>query len=186
MTAMKGNLSSDHPLRHYFVEALHDTFRGEPSIDSSDDIEAYLSEMLVSFIDMENLYELRDPFGRRLDSVTEMMLEGDIRINADSFDREREVHRHIGDFLLFWSGLFPEFLIQMKAPGSKDVLLDPVRQGSFSYHVVSTFEHGAYAHEAPIFKKLSRHFENYQYGLNLVRASFEGFARQGWTDGFKA
>jgi hypothetical protein len=186
MTDMKGNLSSDHPLRHYFVEALHDTFRGEPTIESSEDIEAYLSELLVNFIDMENVFEIHDPYGRRIDSVTEMMMEADIRMNADSFAREREVHRHIGDFLLFWSGLFPEFLMQMKAPGSKDVLLDPVRQGQFSYHVVSTFEHGAYAHEAPIFKKLSDDFENYRYGLSLVRASFEGFARQGWTDGFQA
>src|SRR5471030_2816248 len=98
MTDMKGNLSSDHPLRHYFVEALHDTFSGEPSIESSDDVEAYLSELLVNFMDIENVYEIHDPYGRRLDSVAEMMLEGDIRINADSFAREREVHRHIGDF----------------------------------------------------------------------------------------
>jgi len=183
---MKRDVSGEHPLRHYFVEALHDSFSGEPSIDSSDDVEAYLSELLVNFIDMEAVYGIRDPFGRPVESVAEMMVEGDIRLNADSFGREREVHRHIGDFLLFWSGLFPEFLMQMKAPGSKDVLLDPVRQGRFSYHVVSTFEHGAYAHEAPIFKKLSNDFEQYRYGLSLVRASFEGFALQGWTDGFTA
>ena len=183
---MKRDVSSDHPLRHYFVEALHDSFYGDAGIESSEDIEAYISDMLVNFIDMDNVFGVRDHFGVQVESVTEMMMEADIRMNADSFAREREVHRHIGDFLLFWSGLFPEFLMQMKAPGSKDVLLDPVKQGSFSYHVVSTFEHGAYAHEAPIFKKLSNDFEQYRYGLSLVRASFEGFARQGWTDGFRA
>lgn len=183
---MKRDISGDHPLRHYFVETLHDSFSHELSIETSEDVEAYLSELLVNFMDVENLYSIRDPFGQPVQSVAEMMVEADIRLNADSFAREREVHRHIGDFLLFWTGLFPEFLMQMKAPGSKDVLLDPVQQGRFSYHVVSTFEHGAYAHEAPIFKKLSRHFEDYRYGLSLVRASFEGFARQGWTDGFSA
>ncbi len=179
-------ISSDHPLRHYFVETLHDTFTDEPGIDTSDDIEMYLSDMLLNFVDMRNVFSIHDALGNMVDSVTEMVLEADILTNADSFDREREVHRHIGDFLLFWSGLFPEFLKQLKAPGSKDVLLDPIRQGSFSYHVVSTFEHGAYAHEAPVFKRLSQDFENYRYGLSLVRASFEGFARQGWTDGFQA
>ena len=183
---MKRDISGDHPLRHYFVETLHDSFAHELAIETSAEVEAYLSEMLLNFMDMDNVYSICDPFGQPVESVAEMMVEGDIRLNADSFLREREVHRHIGDFLLFWSGLFPEFLMQMKAPGSKDVLLDPVQQGRFSYHVVSTFEHGAYAHEAPIFKKLSHHFEDYRYGLSLVRASFEGFARQGWTDGFKA
>ena len=183
---MKRDISNDHPLRHYFVEALHDSFNKELGIRDAEDVEAYIGNMLVDFIDVDNIYDIHDSYGRPVESVSEMLVEGDIRMHADSFEREREVHRHIGDFILFWSGLFPEFLKQMKAPGSRDVLLDPIRQGQFSYYVVSTFEHGAYAHEAPIFKKLSTDFEQYRYGLGLVRASFEGFVRQGWTDGFTA
>ena len=183
---MKREISNDHPLRHYFVEALHDSVGREPGMEMSEDVENYLTDLMVNFLDIDNVYEIRDPDGRPVRSVSEMLAEGDIRQHASSFDREREVHRHVGDFLLFWSGLFPEFLKQMRAPGSKDVLLDPIRQGRFSYYVVSTFEQGAYAHEAPLFRKLSDGFEQYQYGLSLVRASFEGFARQGWTDGFPA
>ena len=183
---MKRTISENHPLRHYFVEMLHDSFSHELSLETSEDVEAYLSDMLVNFMDMDNVYGIRDPFGQPVTTIAEMMVEGDVRGNAESFGREREVHRHIGDFLLFWAGLFPDFLIQLKAPGSKDMLLDPIKQGAFSYHVVSTFEYGSYAHEAPIFKKLSRHFEEYQYGLSLVRASFKGFAMQGWPDGFTA
>jgi len=183
---MKREISSDHPLRHYFVEALHDSFNRELGMEDSTDVEEYIGDLLVNFMDVDNVYEIHDAYGRPVTSVTDMIVEGDILGNADSFDREREVHRHVGDFLLFWSGLFPEFLKQMRAPGSRDVLLDPIKQGRFSYHVVSTFKHGSYAHEAPIFKKLSDEFEQYQYGLGLVRASFEGFARQGWTDGFTA
>jgi len=183
---MKRDVSGDHPIRHYFVEALHDSFNRELGLENSEDVEAYIGDLLVDFMSFDNVYGIHDSFGQPVETIAEMIVEGDIRGNAMSFDREREVHRHIGDFLLFWSGLFPEFLKQMRSPGSKDMLLDPVRQGRFSYHVVSTFEHGAYAHEAPIFKKLSDEFEQYRYGLALVRASFEGFARQGWTDGFTA
>ncbi len=183
---MKRDISNNHPLRHYFVEALHDSLSQELGLTHAEDVESYIGDLMVSFMDIDNVYGVHDAFGRPVNSVADMLLEADVRQYADSFDREREVHRHIGDFLLFWSGLFPEFLKQMKAPGSRDVLLDPIKQGRFSYYVVSTFEHGSYAHEAPIFKKLSDDFETYRYGLSLVRASFEGFALQGWTDGFTA
>jgi hypothetical protein len=142
--------------------------------------------MLVDFISVDGLYEIRDSNGRPVESIAEMLQEGDIRFNADSFEREREVHRHVGDFLLFWSGLFPEFLQNLTAPGKPDVFLDPIKQGQFSYYRVSTFDHGSYAHEAPIFKRLSTEFETYRYGLSLVRASFKGFWAQGWNDGFPA
>jgi len=183
---MKREVSSNHPIRHYFVEALHDSLTREMGMDDCLDVEEYIGEMLTEFVEMDNVYDIRDSYGRQVDSIAEMLAEADITGLAGSFDREREVHRHVGDFLLFWSGLFPEFLKQMRAPGSRDVLLDPIKQGQFSYYVVSTFKHGSYAHEAPTFKKLSDEFEQYRYGLRLVRASFEGFARQGWTDGFTA
>ncbi|MDR3689632.1 MAG: hypothetical protein P4L46_09665 [Fimbriimonas sp.] len=183
---MKRDICDGHPLRHYFVEALHDTLDREFGQVDDPEVEQYIGDMLVDFIDVDNIFDIHDAYGQKVDAVVDMLVEADIREAADSFDREREVHRHVGDFLLFWSGLFPEFLKQMKAPGSRDVLLDPIRQGKFSYYVVSTFEHGAYAHEARIFKKLSDEFDTYRYGLNLVRASFEGFARQGWVDGFRA
>jgi len=143
--------------------------------------------MLMRFLNNDGIYDIRNAQGRRVESVTEMVAEADVRLNADSFDREREVHKHIGDFLLFWSGVFPEFLQYLKAPTSRDTILDIVEQGRFSYHVASTFEHPPFQEEAVTFKKLSAHFVEYQYGLRLVRASFEGFAnRTDWADGFRA
>ena len=43
--------------------------------------------------------------GRRVWQVAERLVEGDVLLNATSFEREREVHKHIGDFTLFWTGL---------------------------------------------------------------------------------
>lgn len=182
---MKREIGSEHPLRHYFVETLHDSLASKLAVEASQEVEDYLSELMLNFMDMDNVFSVRDPFGTPVQTVAEMMVEADIRQNAASFDRERAVHRHIGDFLLFWSGLFPEFLDASRTRGA-DLLLDPVQQGKFSYYVVSTYDHDPYADEAPLFDELSRHFEDYRYGLSLVRASFEGFARQGWLDGFSA
>lgn len=183
---MKREIDANHPLRQFFRQALTESF-GEPQYHVQDqDVLNYLEDMLVTFMHDDRIFSLHDPLGRRIESVAEMMLEGDVRYNADSFEREREVHRHIGDFAMFWSGLYPEFLLRLKSPLSKDFLVDYTKQGKLSYHVVSTFEYPPYSDEAPTFKKLSDGFEVYRYGLSLVRASFEGFARQGWVNGFEA
>ena len=175
-----------HPLRMYFAEALHHSLHQRLGMRETEDVERYLVDMMIAFLHDDRIFAIRNPEGRRVESVAEMIVEGDVRLNANSFDREREVHKHIGDFLLFWSGLFPEFLDRLKSPGSKNSILDYVRQGQFSYHVVSTFEHDPYGEEAPTFKKLSEEFEGLRIGLSLVRASFDGFAKQGWTNGFEA
>jgi hypothetical protein len=182
---MKENLSSNHPIRVYFSDAVQTAFEDHLGICDRD-VENYLVSMLVSFLDIESVYAVKNRFGQSVRSVAEMAVEGDIRLNADSFDREREVHRHIGDFLLFWSGVFPEFLKFVCPRTGKDALIDPIGQGRYSYQVASSFDHDPYTEESKILRKLSNEFEAYRYGLGLVRASFEGFRRQGWHDGFQA
>lgn len=175
---------TEHPLFEFFREALHASLTRLGEVDDHR-VEEYLAEMLASFVHHDRIYAIRDAEGRRIHSVAEMMIEGDVRLNADSFDREREVHRHIGDFVLFWSGMFPEFLRQLKRPGGKDSLLDLVSQGRESYHIVSTFEHDPYGKDAPTFKKLSEGFDMYQRSLILVRASLDGLEGP-WGAGFEA
>jgi hypothetical protein len=180
---MKEKISSDHPLRVYFAEAVHEAFDSRLGIHESD-VEDYLTSMMIAFLHLDEIYGIKNKEGQPVTAISDMVVEGDIRMNADSFLREREVHRHIGDFLLFWSGLFPEHLQYIKSPAGPDALLDPVGQGRMSYHVASTFEHDPYGEEAKTLKKLSHDFESYQYGLGLVRAGFEGFRLQGWPFGF--
>lgn len=184
---MNPDISGDHPLRMFFLEALDESLNQRLGLDEGDDVKEYLVGMLVRFLHKDGLYEIRNAEGRRVESVAEMVEEADIRLNADSFAREREVHKHIGDFLLFWSGVYPEFLQYLKAPTGKDAIVDVVEQGRYSYHVASTFEYPPYEQEAGTFRKLSAHFVEYQYGLRLVRSSFEGSARRtDWADGFRA
>lgn len=181
---MNYGVSDNHPIREHFAVEIHNALL-RVGLDEHD-VEAYLSHMMVEFLHHDGIYSIRDAAGHRLDTVVDMIAEGDIRLNATSFDRERHVHKHIGDFLLFWSGLFPEFLKVLKRPSGKDAVVDVVRQGQMSYYVASTFEHDPYGIEAPVLRKLSTDFEGYQRCLMLVSASFEGFRRQGWSNGFQA
>lgn len=161
-------------------ESLHETLSTKLGRRFDQDVERYITELLLRFLHSESIYAVRGPEGETIDSIQEMLVEGDVRLNANSFDREREVHRHIGDFVLFWAGLFPEYL------GTDDHqarLLDHMRQAKFSYYLVSTFDHGQYAAEAPTFRKLSENFETYATGLRLLRASFRGFGPDAWQRG---
>ena len=175
----------DHPIHQFFSQALHECLTDRLGLGDGENVESYLVNMLVTFIHQDAIFAIRNAEGQRVNSFADLIAEGDIRLKANSFDRERQVHRHIGDLLLFWSGLFPEFVSKIKANGP-DAFLNPVEQGRMSYYVASTFDQDPYTSEAKVLRRLSDCFEEYRYGLGLVRTSFEGFARQGWPNGFEA
>jgi hypothetical protein len=65
-------------------------------------------------VHVDRLYKIRDTQGRRVEEVAEMLAEGDLLHRAQGVEREREVHRHIGNYTLFMTGIFPEFLRRLK------------------------------------------------------------------------
>jgi hypothetical protein len=85
----------------------------------------------------------------------------------------REVHRHIGDFTLFWTGVYPEVLKKLRSVLTKDSFIDYCAQGKRSYLIASTFEDEPYREEAPVLRRLSEGFELVAYGLNQVRREWE-------------
>jgi len=140
------------------------------------DVIRYITDILAEFVHVDRLYRIRTAQGRRVEEVAELLAEGDLLHRADSVDREREVHKHLGDYTLFMAGLFPEFLHRLKvskAVFSPDALLDFVQVGKRSYRIVSEFSYGGYEPLAPLFRKLSENFELCVYGLGYVRADLD-------------
>lgn len=180
---MKEEISGEHPIWMYFGQAVHQAMVETVGL-SDEDVEVYVTGLLVEFLHKDHLFAIKNRAGRPVDSVAEMLMEGDVRMNANSFDREREVHRHIGDFLLFSSSLFPEYLRDLKLRDTRDLLLDVNGQAKESYHIASTFDHPPHTADAKTLKKLSSQFEAYQASLMLVRASFDSLG--GWSEGFDA
>ena len=95
--------------------------------------------------------------------------------NRTSFDRERAVRKHVGDFTLFFTGLFPEAVVSLPRlrPLSIDTFIDYVAAGKESYAVVAAFNLFEYRDEAPLFRRLSDRFEECVFGLNLVKREIE-------------
>jgi hypothetical protein len=138
----------------------------------------YVSALLVDFTHVDNLYRIRDARGRRLEEVGEMLVESNPLLDAPSFDREREVRKHVGDYTLFMTGLFPESVAAVRRKSLRlDAYVDFIKAGRESYAVVSSFDQFEYRAEAPLFRELSKNFERCVFGLNLVKQDLERFQR---------
>jgi len=164
----------DHPIRELFSTLVERAFRSQRAVEDAE-LARYIANVLVDFTHRDNLYRLRDARGKFLEEIAEMLLEGDVALNATSFNREREVHKHIGDFTLFWTGVYPEMLRYFRAASRRDHLIDYVEQGRKSYQIASTFQHDPYGQEAPVLRQLSDQFETCMMGLHLVRRELDAY-----------
>ncbi|MCU0315425.1 MAG: hypothetical protein MUC92_02405 [Fimbriimonadaceae bacterium] len=164
---MKPKISPNHPLVVHFREIVHDQVVTHVSSKDQDDVTSYLTDLLVSFLTTEGVFALRDGDGTH-QTIIEMMAAADVRLGANSFLQEREVHKHIGDFILFWSGIHPETLNTVRTPDGRMIRCDYSHRAKESYHLVSTFDFPPYDREAPTFRKLSHEFEAYEFVMRQI------------------
>ena len=158
------------PLQQLFVELVGRHYAEEIGLRDPQ-LVAYVSHLLAEFCDAEQLFKLRNAAGRQLSDVGEMLLESDPVFGpAPSFDRERQVRKHIGDYTLFFAGMFPESINRFRLRNNRlENFIDWMKAGKESYYIVSKFEHFEYSKVAPLFAKLSDNFEGCVYGLNQVK-----------------
>ena len=107
--------NSPDALRRYFSGLAEYAFNTRLGLADPPLVE-YLSQLLSRFLRTDTIYSVRNLSGRRLDAVADMLAEANARIG----EAKRQVHRHIGDFTLFWTGVYPEVLAHMKRGPRKD------------------------------------------------------------------
>lgn len=156
-------------LRRYFSGLAEHTFQTRIGVADPHLVD-YISDLLTRFVRYESIYKIRNIAGRRLEEVAEMLVEAQERVG----DARREVHRHIGDYTLFWTGVYPEALKRLRSEASKDHLIDYCTQGKRAYWIASTIESD---HEdkasSDVLERLSEQFELCAYGLGEVRRQWE-------------
>jgi hypothetical protein len=163
-------IPTNHPLRRMFAGITEQTFIARLGIGDPALID-YLSEMLARFIHMDELYRLRGSGGRRLEEVADMLLEAEAMPSGGR--TRREYFRHIGDFTLFWTGVYPDLLERLQPQARKDFFIDYCEQGKRSYYIASTYDDEPYHDEAPVLRRLSSNFELCAYGLTQVRREWQ-------------
>jgi len=171
---MDTHVSDHHPLRQLFGALSEKVFSeklGWPDFNVSE----YVSALLVDFTHVDHLYRVSNSRGEQVRAVVELLYESEVTYEAGSFEREREVHRHIGDFTLFMAGLFPEYLKRIRTAGliyHKDFLVDYIKTGKRSYRMVAEFGDSDLAGakpSPPLFRKLAENFELCVLGLGYIR-----------------
>ncbi len=185
---MSNQIPAQHPLRELFREATEWAFRHGEFPDPRarrEEPKWYLSEdLLIRFLHVDRLYRLRDTRGRPLADVAEMLISGE-EAGASVELHSLAVQRHIGDYTLFISGLFPESLAHIARDWRrKDAvmvqlgdLVVPFRDpgeyyeeaGRRAYRRASEIGRDVGLPEAEVFGILSEFFNAYTRVLNLIR-----------------
>ena len=160
-------------VRRFFAGVTEYAFAGRLGVADPPLVD-YLTELLVRFVACDAVYSLRTPRGERLSHVADMLAEAQARHGS----AKRRVHRHIGDFTLFWTGVYPEVVDRMRKASWKDSLLDYQDQGRRNYYLASQLPADRTAPDeaaAPddVLARLSDHFELCVYGLGEVRKAWE-------------
>jgi hypothetical protein len=163
---MKPVVADHESLRRFFAATTEHAFQVDLGVVDPPLID-YIVDLLVRFVRVDTVYRMRDAVGRRLEEVAEMLIEAELR----QANPRREIYRHIGDFTLFWSGVYPEALEKRSA--GRDHLLDYLEQGKRSYLIASSYEEKPYDAEAPVLRRLSEDFELCTVGLNRARKVWE-------------
>ena len=168
--AQKSMVQESHPLQQFFLEMVGRHYAEEIGLRDPQLI-GYVAHLLTEFCDADQLFKIRNGAGRPLDDVGEMLMESDPVFGpAPSFDRERQVRKHIGDYTLFFTGMFPESINHFRLRRQRmESFVDLMKAGKESYYIVSKFEHFEYAKVAPLFAQLSNRFEQCVFGLNRVK-----------------
>ena len=151
-------------LRSFFDRAIRASFH---DLAIRDDATAgYLADLLTRFARTENLY----PAGAslpRLETVVDMLLDAEAAWREDTpwFRPEHEVavRRHIGDYTLFMTGIFPERVERVASTGYY------ISQGKRAYQFVSEHDRASERATAPVFRRLADRFESYARTLDYAR-----------------
>jgi hypothetical protein len=163
----------NHPLWRLFRDLV------AKELPADREVAGYVANLLIDFTHVEHLYRIRNARGKRLEEVGEMLVESNPLLDAQSFEREREVRKHIGDYTLFLTGMFPEYVATLPRRGLRlDSMVDYMKAGKESYRIVGAFDQFEYRQAAPLFRRLAEYFEYCVYGLNRVKNDLEALREQ--------
>jgi hypothetical protein len=170
-------IHEQHVLRRMFRGLVESAFCTEVGI-CDPELTDYITDLLVNFAHVDAIYALRDCSGKRLEQLADMLIavEADANVGGDiQFVR----HRHMGDFALFWSGVYPEQARRSRGLAFKDRMIDYVKQGKRAYSIASNLANRSGKPSPSLLNRLSREFESCCHGLGLVRQGWEEPTRDG-------
>ncbi|MBU0639547.1 MAG: hypothetical protein KKB50_11830 [Planctomycetes bacterium] len=167
---MRSDIRPDHPLRTLFRGLVEQVFMTELGVCDLKLID-YLGNLLLDFVHMDRIYRMQTVDGEVIRDVSRLQAEACLGGEYSEAEREWLINRYIGDFTLFWSGVYPEHLHPSRNRGLK--LHGYLVQGKRSYGIASALSPSDVVPPAALLRQLSEQFELCVHGLHLVRANWE-------------
>lgn len=156
-------------LRRFFGGLAENTFQTELGVADPPLID-YITDLLTRFVQSDAIYRIRDLAGRPLREVVDMMAEAQERVG----NAKRDVHRQIGDYTLFWAGVYPEALGRLRRDSRRDHLVDYCAEGKKAYWIASTLPADQQDEATPkVLERLSLQYDLCAYGLREIRRHWE-------------
>lgn len=154
-------------VEQYFAGLTENTFLTELGVVDPPLVD-YISQLLVRFIRNDVVHRVRNVTGRPVLTLTEMAAEAAQRLG----DAKRQVHQHIGDFALFWAGVYPEALRDEESvhSGQFEVFCS---HGRRSYQIAAAIETEDENPAPDLLQRLSDRFDLCTYGLREIRRQWE-------------
>jgi hypothetical protein len=172
---MTHRLNTAANLQTLFAGLVEQVFMAEIGICDTR-LTQYLTDLLTDFVHSDRIHRLRDADNVIIQDVSRMEAEAALRQTASETERRRLINRYIGDYTLFWTGVYPEQL-RARRQGGVDRLQEYLLQGKRSYGIASALATPDSDPPAALLANLSAQFECCVHGLHLVRESWERQSR---------
>jgi hypothetical protein len=172
---MAPTLEPNNPLRKLFAGLVEQAFIVDLGI-CQPQVTDYLSDMLAEFVHVDRIFRLQTVDHEVIRELSQMEAEAHLGGALDETRRRRLINRYIGDFTLFWTGVYPENLRARRQAGL-DRFEQYLRQGKVSYGIASELTATSEHPPADVLQQLSEQFEYCVHGLHLVREGWERLSR---------
>ncbi len=173
---MHSRVPENHPLRKLFRGLVEQVFMTEIGI-CDPKLTDYLSGLLAEFVHMDSIYRLRTVDGRVIRELSQAEAEAYLGPHVDNTTRRLLINRYIGDFTLFWTGVYPESL--RSRHWARDRLQEYLRQGRRAYGIAGELADADTEPPASLLRQLADEFENCVHGLHLVREGWREIEQHG-------
>ncbi|MBI2822218.1 MAG: hypothetical protein HYX74_08340 [Acidobacteria bacterium] len=127
---------------------------------SDSQVVLYVSDMLLQFLHTENLYPYEHETGAKVGYISDMIQlaeQADLR-------KKQEIYQHVGDYVLFVLGVFPESLEKPRRN---------VSPSFYTYHGRRSYMAASELHQhsdaIQLCRKMASQFERCVLGLNWFR-----------------
>ena len=150
-------------VRQFFAGLVENALYSDVGVGSPEVVD-YLSELLSTHLHINDLFPFKE--NNRLISIDRLYNR------ARTKEMKRNTCRHVGDFAMFWTGLYPENIKNLHSTGLGFSRKEFVRQGKKFYQMAAINTVSRQKPPAHILEDLSQHFDDYCYGLSICRNDF--------------